>query len=1658
MTCWGTRSLTFFLSILFASLTFASTAIVRVPSTPAQEWSVQTYAGPAQVTVSPVRLSPTVTILILVDTVAAGTVDQVKTDLLDLYSQYRGRPIQISWLTSKGELTGPTPVSSRVRLKQLLDKAFTAQNSFGGEQEQIASAVATLDDLITAAPRLGASRSTLVLVGSLPKLDPATTTYASARFSKACNAQQLRTSLISSADNQQDWTPLFHSLGGEIVTSAKAISVPAVGSPEPLIQLDWTSLAPSAGFVVSRSTVAYGQEPPIVELADIVAADATAMPSVQQYLDAQKKIAEAQILLATESLSQEQANQIREAVSVALQLNPREPSALEVATSLYQRTKDYKDAVSTSALLLEVRPRDGSAYASYGHVLLLDSELDRAESALNRAADLGVANAEINEDFARLHIERKDDKGALPYLNKLLQQDAKRQDLWFLQAEVSERALDPALAEHSYEEGLALGGVHIGEAASLLRLYLAAKKTDRATEFAKAELASLPATPDDRIRFASVLDQLHQNTLALDAWRKVLDVDAVSERAHTRVAQILLDMGDASGAEQQATAGLSAAPKSAPLFLVKAESEEKQGRNYQSRLTLEEGAGLVADRALAAQLAITDEKFFGLAPAAYLRLAQLSTPSSPEQLSALERGFHLSMRDGDIERARNFATALDAAGQKNYRALLGGEQSLTSFATVPGGLGALAFTAHASKEEIPPDRFFLEYSRTLVNGGADKGKNQYLDGIRDYFDRLAALRALGNSNSGDVVITLSLADKAARRQTEKALNILGIRLKNSKGEVELAQGETKSQAIKQESAAALALDEVGIQEALQSGKPYKLVIHDEPASVYPSEQVWRSALDLKSNVPGGFAAELVRVPRMASLYVGLNSMDRGAAEELLKAFPLRELCEHESDLLFYFSSALALEGTHAAVPGGVKAEPIWTGLVGASPATPGAFFRALITRNDGRLLVYFSILAQLDRAHQSFFTANERRTSQFYDLLTSTPQMKVRPFGQFRESGLQRMLRSVPLDENGHIDFPGSPEVWTVAKGRSSAEAGTAKLLKKVRKAAAPDLEDSVLARMAGTQYKENNVRISELDNFLAVSSVDAHRMEPMDEESALLLAQSYANFAPLYPYLTDLRTLTATDYRQIFAAFEHTSTHSTLDANLQLGQLHALTEWICLLVQRHAIQDVQATELIRKMTASFVAAEDASSYTSAALEGARTILQVCKGSFSSPDEALESCLLGRQLAANDERSKQYARVLEAQRVPRLKTLFAIYDASGSLPTAKTPQQVADEIQKQIDNLPVAELTKDVIVSGEEKNAILRYDPASARKIALQMKEKTAKRKINPKDLEKLSRELQAELQPQVVAALSGPLYADFLRSSDSAVMNDPLLLRKHQYFPFSRSDLQHERVVQSDFNVTSEKGGSYFVGGFAQFPYSAGLAAAHSKNMGGSIENVAAQLATIRMADWDRVTEADQRLASLCIIVAREWIYESARNPDLFRALGEETLGLLSLSRRADLLNGISSRDWRQVWASIALPELFSLGERYVKNHPTDLWTSQATLALRDAQRTDRDPHLNALGAIPTHIFGCNHPHLLTDAPYEEYEHHLSVEMGERAAEFKLFLVFQADHLAIEPAVLENAGEPLAIKAFRKAQMTDYRDWRSLLNAYASVSPADVQEAIHHE
>jgi tetratricopeptide (TPR) repeat protein len=1431
-------------------------------------------------------------------------------------------------------------------------------------------------------------------------------------------------------------------------------------TPQFYFEVNWIAAAPSAGFVVCRSVLSDLQNQVILDAPDVAVSAGAALPSVERYTAMHAKVSEGAQLLAQEPVTETAAQSFREELQAALEINPLDPESLLDSAVLSEKLKDYAAAARYRTALTEVRPFDAATYAALGHALVLGADFDAAETPLQRTIELNLRTPQMAEDFARIRLARKDDKAAMPFLEEALQADAKRQDLWFIQAQAAERLRDSLLAIHSLEQGLALGGTHIVEGTSLARLYLATKQKPKASQLARQIVAGLPPDPGVRAEFAGSLDDLQLTNEALMAWRRVLEVQANSGRAHFRIAQILLASGDAAAAEQAANIGLGAAPKFAGLYIVKADALEKEGRLYNARNTLEEGAANVKDAALLARLAATADTSGGLAADAYAVLAEALGSSSAEKVGALERGFAVSLRDGDFKRAESFAAMLESEGRPPVRNLMGTQEQAESGTLIPGGLDALAFAAHA-KEGVPPEKFMVEYCRALINQLPEQPtpeSKQYVEKIQEHFQRIEALQAFGKREGDRVVITLSADGKDGLRTTEKVLGLLGMKLHNAKGQLEVDRGEKKEQAKKQETASALAIDEVGMQEALKEGKHYEIEIPYEWAAVYPNEKLWRETFYPKEGEAGGIATAMLRMPKVARLYVGLSYLDRKTVSQLLSAVTLKTLEERYADLLHLYAPALAIQGNHAVVPGGTAAEAIWANLAGTSPAEPGPFFRSLLERGNGSLLAFFFTLSQLDRQHQAFFTANLTRTSRFYTFFSQLEENRRSVSTLLYDSAFTKFLRSVPLDGNGHVDFPGSAEVWTVAKGRTSSGTQVAKMMKKVSTAAAPEVEDELLLRLAQTRYKEKVISHTELENFLAVARIEAHRTQPMDEQSALVLAQNYTDFSSTYAYLAEITALGSSDYERFFATVEHFKGHSLLETNLTLGQFHSLIEWICLLRGRHVIDDNGAAKLFRYICERFSAADDRSGYTTASLDSARAILEHCKPAekTESADDTIRGCLLGANARQESRRSIEFQRVLDLQKVPSLDAMFGIYDGLQRISTKGAGELAA--IKKSAEGLPVVELPKNIKVASKEKESVLLYEPAAAQKSVAELAVKFGKKKPNAKEIEKASQELLAELQPQVTLALAGKVYAYFLRSSDLVVSEDPLLLRKHHYFNFDLEIERKQLLQESSFQQSSEGMGSYFVGGFAQFPLAAGKAAAISwKTAGpGGSEVIAAQVAAIRSAAWDRLEESDQRLVSLRIAIAREWIVESIRRPDVFQSLSEETMGLLSLSRRADLLNGIESRNWRKVWDSITLPELFMLGGKYLERFKADPWSSPVTSALRSVVATNDGTRLDILGAIAYHAAGCTHPHLLVDAPYEEYERQqFPEELAERSAEFKLFLAVQADNVGVEPSALANIAEPLASKAFRSAHMSDGRDWRSLLAAYGTIKPKDVKQAL---
>jgi len=167
-------------------------------------------------------------------------------------------------------------------------------------------------------------------------------------------------------------------------------------------------------------------------------------------------------------------------------------------------------------------------------------------------------------------------------------------------------------------------------------------------------------------------------------------------------------------------------------------------------------------------------------------------------------------------------------------------------------------------------------------------------------------------------------------------------------------------------------------------------------------------------------------------------------------------------------------------------------LVGAPPQRPGAFFRALLERDNASSSRIFFSLSQLDRSHQAFFTATPSapRVS-----LSSSRHPGMQRRASTGYSHIQEFLRSFLSITKIHVEFPGRRSVAVVKGARGTRS--TTPNFSSAFPGGRSDIEDEVLLRLAQTHYKDKIDRHTELDNFLAVSRIDAHRTTPLDDESA---------------------------------------------------------------------------------------------------------------------------------------------------------------------------------------------------------------------------------------------------------------------------------------------------------------------------------------------------------------------------------------------------------------------------------------------------------------------------------------------------------------------------------------------------------------------------------
>ena len=525
-------------------------------------------------------------------------------------------------------------------------------------------------------------------------------------------------------------------------------------------------------------------------------------------------------------------------------------------------------------------------------------------------------------------------------------------------------------------------------------------------------------------------------------------------------------------------------------------------------------------------------------------------------------------------------------------------------AWVPGGIKALAALA-GLKPTTDYSNFFQEFCQAVAEQAfPEDGKQMpgYYSRLQAFMSAAVELAALGERRGDTAVVTLSLADDAARRRTERALALVGWKLARREGEIAVEPGDQELDGLRQGSLPALGIDAIAMKRDLEAGRSFRFEVPSDNARLLGGA-AWGVLLLGQPALPGGLAEVFTRDWRFAAAYAGLSTMSSEAATAVVTGVGLRSAVTRHADLLWRYAEAFAVSKGAAVVPGGAPGEPVWAKLAGASPQSAPAFFRALLEKDSGNLASFYYELSRADAAHQRFFTADPQRAARFYAWYRASGEVHR---GQVRKVGAWRsnVFRDLPLDDAGRLRFPGGRPAWTASQG--------------------PD--DDV------------PLRLDSLEALVPMARIEKRRGVPLDEDSASLLVHHYAQWQHLFPYFEELPGLGKADFQALEAFGKAIAASPPAKRNELLGIWHSLVELTVLAVRAGSLDSAAAARAFRGASEAPAAPD----YPVRAIEVLRQV--------AGPGPGLEDAVAGK-LRLSDARRAAFDRVLALQSAPRIDSL-----------------------------------------------------------------------------------------------------------------------------------------------------------------------------------------------------------------------------------------------------------------------------------------------------------------------------------------------------------------------------------------------------------------------
>lgn len=1544
------------------------------------------------------------------------------------------------------DLSEPAYDERDVSIADLIGKMEEVQEAHAQHYGQIGQAAALL----------GCDWSAALVFGRLSSLASDLVLPSAAYLAERFRSQRVRFSLIpldGRVPLAVDWLSF---ITGGTITGDVASFLRHLDQEKRFVEVEWPNPQPEQGFHLYQTDVRHEETGDAWTVPDAAVAHGWVVPEPLTLKRFRQRVTALQEAIGSASADESWVRSELESLAVT---NPSDESLLRASIRFHESKQAWRSVADGLRRFSLIKPTDASIFSDLGTTLVRLEEWDEAQAAFQRLMVLEPGKPSVSEALGRVYVRKGDTHQAMKLFDESLRLDPANQALWFFVADTAKQIGDSERRRKALIRGIALPRVPHKRRAELIRVHLDSGNTSAATDQIEAGAEAAANDPSFLPIYAKFSEEVGRTEQALELWRQTREADPLSAAAYAEPARIYFENGEFDRSRALAEAGALRFPLSVNLHLTLAESLERLGRFYDLRSALRFAAEAVpVDLQVLEYRARIEDTFGDGAPAAYRAFAErLAEESQVEALrTALHRGLEVALRHSDFDQARWFANQAEHVDPAEIGLVAEAAQEGAHAVEVPGGLRALAYLSGANAPKSA-GAFFQEYCRPIVSASKRSKQvyEEYSKLLYLYFETVRSLSALRDDFDDDgFSITLAMHSGRARERTRNVLGMLGWRVRGSqKRGFTLRPIESETGAERQEIGSALEIDEIAIQDALLAKQDYNLRIKVETAPLVLGETVWKEALYKGRSFAGGFMEAVLRDPRIGEAYIGLSPLQPSARDALIANVGLRQLVNRFSGVLLMHGSALAFEQGEALVPGGAKAASIWTGLVGAPPSEPRRFFPRLLRKEEGRLLGYFSALGQLDAARQRFFTQSASRTKQFFALYKSSPEFKEGGRAKVRESPFLELLRELPLDADGSVVFPGGAEVWLVARGQ--ADAG--RLARKLPRKAVPEVEDDILIRVAKTKFQTPNGQRSQVDKFLAAARLDQLRSQPMDAVTALNFAQAFGPYEHVFPYFATLTGLQSIHLRNFLALASKVDGLEPVQRNHLLALFHAFSEILCIGQLEGNLSEERAAELFGAMCLRLSGGKGATGQAEAALATLESILEGIEGAETGDDiDRRVRMLLG--LDRLEVRSEEFQQVQALQGIPLLATLMQLRNSARGLARGTGDLAAhAKSLDEATREIPVVAITKEMGFEDKKKRLVQSYSAVALKQTQRRLARAVARKKPRQGELRRLGGRLVDEMLPQVCLALSGIVYAYYLRPDDLPVSEDPLFLRKHEYY---KADVQFNDKYFEPTQLVGlgEDTGTYVTGGLSGMASVAGQVA----RFGLRIMDPDAQalsgveLASLRAARWQQLGDADLRRLSLAVLLGREWIVEAASHQEARADLIRAVQGRLSVNRARQLMASITERDWSRAWASVTRADLYRLGRERLAEPAETMADSPVAGALLALPQSAEDwKRLDVLGSVRLLTRGYSRPRIWGDGPYEDYERYLSdTRIAERTAELKFYLAQAAYSIGMSADKLARSAEFAAKRVLSTVQMGDVWDWRSVLQNYEGTARLAIEDA----